>query len=316
VRKYRLRARGAQRPTAYRMPVRLLRRCSQPGSPDLADSARGSNPWGLFRDLVAFRAARTSRKSIRVILGHTPAYRPRRQGRNRGGSRTGAVASRYDGGGVQCTASAHGSVRARALSIGYQHIAWQMPNHAALRAPHRFIRSPSNFVGPCTTGCLRGIFPVRRLFIEWGAAYGIRQRAAVGYIPFAHPSMGSLGRHVVSRQQGSGHGGADDETGARTWGTALAMACNFCDMALEVYKVKVSYFQKPYGASSRRPSTRRPSPAPARTPTTAAAFRVHKTARATSAPMKEHSICSICRKSCVESIAPIPSSLFPVTRHP
>jgi tryptophan synthase beta chain len=36
------------------------------------------------------------------------------------------------------------------------------------------------------------------------------------------------------------------ETGAGQWGTALAMACNFFNMDLEVYMVKVSYNQKPY----------------------------------------------------------------------
>ncbi|HUI64035.1 MAG TPA: TrpB-like pyridoxal phosphate-dependent enzyme [Bacteroidota bacterium] len=36
------------------------------------------------------------------------------------------------------------------------------------------------------------------------------------------------------------------ETGAGQWGTALAMACSFFGMALEVYMVKVSYEQKPY----------------------------------------------------------------------
>jgi tryptophan synthase beta chain len=36
------------------------------------------------------------------------------------------------------------------------------------------------------------------------------------------------------------------ETGAGQWGTALSMACNFFDMDLEVYMVKVSYEQKPY----------------------------------------------------------------------
>lgn len=36
------------------------------------------------------------------------------------------------------------------------------------------------------------------------------------------------------------------ETGAGQWGSALAMACNFFDMALEVYMVKVSYNHKPY----------------------------------------------------------------------
>ncbi len=36
------------------------------------------------------------------------------------------------------------------------------------------------------------------------------------------------------------------ETGAGQWGSALSMACNFFGLDLEVYMVKVSYFQKPY----------------------------------------------------------------------
>ena len=36
------------------------------------------------------------------------------------------------------------------------------------------------------------------------------------------------------------------ETGAGQWGSALAMACNFFGLDLEVYMVKVSYKQKPY----------------------------------------------------------------------
>lgn len=36
------------------------------------------------------------------------------------------------------------------------------------------------------------------------------------------------------------------ETGAGQWGSALAMACNFFELDLEVYMVKVSYNQKPY----------------------------------------------------------------------
>ena len=36
------------------------------------------------------------------------------------------------------------------------------------------------------------------------------------------------------------------ETGAGQWGTALAMACNFFGLDLEVYMVKISYNQKPY----------------------------------------------------------------------
>jgi tryptophan synthase beta chain len=36
------------------------------------------------------------------------------------------------------------------------------------------------------------------------------------------------------------------ETGAGQWGSALALACNFFGLDLEVYMVKVSYHQKPY----------------------------------------------------------------------
>lgn len=36
------------------------------------------------------------------------------------------------------------------------------------------------------------------------------------------------------------------ETGAGQWGSALALACNFFDIDLEVFMVKVSYDQKPY----------------------------------------------------------------------
>ncbi len=36
------------------------------------------------------------------------------------------------------------------------------------------------------------------------------------------------------------------ETGAGQWGSALAMACSFFNIDLEVYMVKVSYHQKPY----------------------------------------------------------------------
>ena len=39
------------------------------------------------------------------------------------------------------------------------------------------------------------------------------------------------------------------ETGAGQWGSALSMACNFFNIDLEVYMVKVSYQQKPYRRS-------------------------------------------------------------------
>jgi tryptophan synthase beta chain len=39
------------------------------------------------------------------------------------------------------------------------------------------------------------------------------------------------------------------ETGAGQWGSALALACNLFDIELEVFMVKVSYYQKPYRRS-------------------------------------------------------------------
>src|SRR6195256_6905126 len=58
------------------------------------------------------------------------------------------------------------------------------------------------------------------------------------------------------------------ETGAGQWGSALAMACNFFDIDLEVYMVKVRYNQKPYrriimeniGAQAARSQPQRPHP--------------------------------------------------------
>jgi tryptophan synthase beta chain len=42
------------------------------------------------------------------------------------------------------------------------------------------------------------------------------------------------------------------ETGAGQWGSALAMACNFFDIELKVYMVRISYEQKPYRRSMMR----------------------------------------------------------------
>ncbi len=39
------------------------------------------------------------------------------------------------------------------------------------------------------------------------------------------------------------------ETGAGQWGSALSLACNFFDLELQVFMVKVSYHQKPYRRS-------------------------------------------------------------------
>jgi tryptophan synthase beta chain len=43
--------------------------------------------------------------------------------------------------------------------------------------------------------------------------------------------------------------GLATETGAGQWGSALAMACSFFDLACDVYMVRISYEQKPYRRS-------------------------------------------------------------------
>lgn len=73
------------------------------------------------------------------------------------------------------------------------------------------------------------------------------------HIYFKNESVSSAGSHKPNTaipqafyNKVEGTKAVTTETGAGQWGSALAMACNFFDMALEVYMVKVSYFQKPY----------------------------------------------------------------------
>jgi tryptophan synthase beta chain len=69
-------------------------------------------------------------------------------------------------------------------------------------------------------------------------------------------------------QQDRRHKALTTETGAGQWGSALAMACKFFDMDLEVYMVKVSYDQKPYRRiPDGRPLGRRFLPARPTAPT-------------------------------------------------
>src|SRR5512137_3066084 len=73
------------------------------------------------------------------------------------------------------------------------------------------------------------------------------------HIYFKNESVSPVGSHKPNTaipqafyNKAAGTKAITTETGAGQWGTALAMACNFFDMDLEVYMVKVSYNQKPY----------------------------------------------------------------------
>ncbi len=73
------------------------------------------------------------------------------------------------------------------------------------------------------------------------------------HIYFKNESVSPVGSHKPNTaipqafyNKAAGTKAITTETGAGQWGTALAMACNFFGIDLEVYMVKVSYVQKPY----------------------------------------------------------------------
>jgi tryptophan synthase beta chain len=73
------------------------------------------------------------------------------------------------------------------------------------------------------------------------------------HIYFKNESVSPVGSHKPNTaipqafyNKVAGTKGMTTETGAGQWGTALAMACNFFDIDLEVYMVRISYNQKPY----------------------------------------------------------------------
>ena len=60
----------------------------------------------------------------------------------------------------------------------------------------------------------------------------------------SHKSNTALAQAFYNKRAGTK--ALTTETGAGQWGSALAMACKFFELDLEVYMVKVSYEQKPY----------------------------------------------------------------------
>ncbi len=73
------------------------------------------------------------------------------------------------------------------------------------------------------------------------------------HIYYKHEGTSPVGSHKANTSipqaffnKAAGTKALTTETGAGQWGAALALACNFFDIDLEVYMVKVSYNQKPY----------------------------------------------------------------------
>jgi tryptophan synthase beta chain len=101
--------------------------------------------------------------------------------------------------------------------------------------------------------------PVREVYKLWRPTPMYRARRlekaldTPAHIYYKHEGVSPVGSHkpntavpqaFYSKEEGVK--ALSTETGAGQWGSALAMACNFFGLDLEVYMVKVSYNQKPY----------------------------------------------------------------------
>ena len=82
-------------------------------------------------------------------------------------------------------------------------------------------------------------------------------------------TLSPLGDRGTPYNEEAGTKALTTETGTGQWGSALAMACNFVDLALDVYMVKVSYHQKPYRRIIMENVGVTVYPTPASTPSTA-----------------------------------------------
>lgn len=100
---------------------------------------------------------------------------------------------------------------------------------------------------------------VREIYKLWRPTPLIRARRleqaleTPAHIYFKHEGVSPSGSHKPNTavaqafyNKVAGVKAMTTETGAGQWGSALAMACNFFDLDLEVYMVKVSYGLKPY----------------------------------------------------------------------
>jgi tryptophan synthase beta chain len=101
--------------------------------------------------------------------------------------------------------------------------------------------------------------PVREIYRLWRPTPLIRavqlekMLDTPAHIYFKNESVSPVGSHKPNTavaqafyNKEAGTKALTTETGAGQWGSALAMGCNFFNIDLEVYMVKVSYQQKPY----------------------------------------------------------------------
>ena len=101
--------------------------------------------------------------------------------------------------------------------------------------------------------------PVREIYKLWRPTpmfRAVRLEQALGtpaHIYYKYEGVSPVGSHKPNTavpqaffNKEAGTKALTTETGAGQWGSALAMACSFFGLDLEIYMVKVSYHQKPY----------------------------------------------------------------------
>ena len=101
--------------------------------------------------------------------------------------------------------------------------------------------------------------PVREIYKLWRPTpmhRAVRLEKALGtpaHIYYKNETVSPVGSHKPNTavaqafyNKEAGTKALTTETGAGQWGSALAMACNFFGLSLEIFMVKVSYHQKPY----------------------------------------------------------------------
>jgi tryptophan synthase beta chain len=101
--------------------------------------------------------------------------------------------------------------------------------------------------------------PVREIYRLWRPTpmcRALRLEKALGtpaHIYYKNESVSPVGSHKPNTavpqafyNKEAGTKALTTETGAGQWGSALAMACNFFGLDLEIFMVKISYHQKPY----------------------------------------------------------------------
>ncbi len=101
--------------------------------------------------------------------------------------------------------------------------------------------------------------PVREIYRMWRPTpmhRAVRLEKALGtpaHIYYKNETVSPVGSHKPNTavaqafyNKEAGTKALTTETGAGQWGSALAMACNFFGLSLEIFMVKISYHQKPY----------------------------------------------------------------------